>query len=295
MQIESAAVLFLIFNRPDLTRHTFERIRMARPRKLFIASDGPRAGYPGEEDLCRDAREATYAIDWECEVHRLDRETNLGCKLAVSSAITWFFNHVEEGIILEDDCLPDLSFFRFCSELLEHYRNNHSIGIISGDNFQLKPGQDSYYLSKYPHIWGWATWRRFWQHYDVELSAWNGDPNSISPYLQHRRVRKHFAKRFDAVKYGNKDTWDFQLAHLCFQLRAHCINPSNNLVANVGFDERGTHTRTKGDSLTPPACKMEFPLRHPESIEIDGCADRYTETHVLKIQVPRLFRYFIDL
>lgn len=278
-----SAVLLLIFNRPDLTSKAFACIKAYQPQKLFIASDGQRADHPGEERLCKESIEATQCIDWECEVHRLERKENLGCRVAVSSAISWFFKHVEEGIILEDDCLPDSSFFLFCSDMLEYYRKDEKIGIVSGGNFQKYPCRESYYFTRYPLIWGWATWRRVWQHYDVDLASWNGDPRSLFPYIKRHSVRRFFKGRFDSVKWKHKDTWDFQLAHLCFSRGLYCINPAKNLVANIGFDDRATHTRIKGDAWVPPAFTLDFPLRHPSRIEIDEKADLYTETYIQKI------------
>lgn len=283
MKAISASVLFLIFNRPDLTRRNFEVIRRARPPRLFIAADGPRTDHPSDAALCKEARDATRCVDWECEVHRLERKENLGCRRAVSNAISWFFDHVEEGIILEDDCLPDLSFFVFCTELLKHYRDSEKIGVISGDNFQKRPCRDSYYFTRYPNYWGWATWRRVWQNYDVDIQSWNGDPASLSPYIQRHRVRRYFAGRFNAVKWNNKNSWAFSLVHLCFSRRLYCINPAKNLVANIGFDERATHTRVKGDTWLPPAGSLDFPLSHPSRIEIDEKADFNIETTVYRI------------
>ena len=283
MPSNSTPVLFLIFNRPDLTRKTFEKIRTYKPKRLFIAADGPRAGHPGEEALCKQCIEATQCIDWDCEVHRLERKENLGCRVAVSSAISWFFDHVEEGIILEDDCMPDPSFFSFCSEMLEYYRDAENIGIVSGDNFLERPCPDSYYFTSYPQIWGWATWRRVWRHYDVDIAAWNGNPRSLAPHIKRRRVRSHFAGRFNSVKWGGKDTWDFQLVHLCFSRGLYCINPAKNLVTNIGFDERGTHTQAKDQRLVLPDSRMEFPLRHPRAIRIDEQANRLVETCVQKV------------
>ncbi len=283
MDTLSAPVLLLIFNRPDLTRQTFEAIRRARPPRLFIASDGPRKDQPDDEALCQEARDATQRVDWECEVHRLNRNENLGCRRAVSSAISWFFDQVEEGIILEDDCLPDLSFFPFCTALLERYRDSEKIGVISGDHFQEHSCGNSYYFTRYPNCWGWATWRRVWQNYDANIPSWNGDAASLQPYIKRHHVRRYFAGRFNAVKWKNKNSWAFGLCHLCLSRQLYCINPAKNLVANIGFDERATHTRVKGDTRVPAAASLGFPLSHPSSIEIDEKADFETETLVFRI------------
>lgn len=282
-------ILLLTFNRPDLTGRVLQRISEIAPARLFIAADGPRSNHPDDELQCGRTREVTRRIDWDCHVERLERSENLGCKRAVSSAITWFFEHVEEGIILEDDCLPDLTFFRFCAELLEKYRDDSRVALISGNNYQNEADdQASYYFSRYPHIWGWASWRRFWQGYDVDIKNWNGDRSSLVPYISHPGVRRHFASRFDNVKSGKKNTWDFQLVHRCFETRSLCINPSINLVENIGFDDRATHTSGTGDHVyNPSAGEMTFPLVHPSEMAVNEKADAYTEKYVQKVPLNR--------
>ena len=153
-------ILFLIFNRPEVTFAVFEQIQKIQPKYLFIAADGPR-NYK-ENELCKATRDVVQKIDWDCELKTLFRNENLGCAKNVSSAIKWFFDHVEKGIILEDDCYPDLSFFSFCEELLNYYDNNDRIMAISGFNAQLgiKRTKHSYFFAEIPLVWGWATWRK---------------------------------------------------------------------------------------------------------------------------------------
>ena len=274
-------ILFIIFNRPDLAARVFERIRQQRPSQLFIAADGPRVNNPDDFRLCGEARDLTRNIDWPCEVYRLEQEANLGCRVGVSSAINWFFEHVEQGIILEDDCLPHSSFFPFCAELLERYKASEQVALISGNNFQISPCNASYYFSRHAEIWGWATWRRTWRAYDRDMNDWNGDPNSLRGSIRNARVRRYYARRFNSVKLGDINTWDYQLVHLCFARQFHCINPCRNLVENIGFDERATHawSPADADNARREAVEMEFPLAHPMSAEIDERADRYYETH----------------
>jgi hypothetical protein len=286
-------VLLIVFNRPDLTTKVFERIRQMQPTKLFIAADGPRADRPGEEALCRETRAATATIDWPCQVHRLERKENVGCKLGAYLAISWFFEYVEEGIILEDDCLPHPTFFRFCSELLERYRDVPEVALISGNNFQASPSPYSYYFTRYAQIWGWATWQRTWQTYDLEIASWSGDADSLRSAVRNARVRRYFAKQFNAVKFAGKDTWDYQMIHLCLTKGLICINPKRNLVENIGFDERATHTLSEDpENPMPTALPMDFPLSHPPSRVVDERADRYTETHVRGIP-PNLFASWV--
>ena len=167
-------ILFLVFNRPDVTQRVFDAIRQARPPKLYIAADGPRKNKVGEVERCALVQEIVSQVDWPCEVSKLIRQENLGCKIAISSAIDWFFSKEPEGIILEDDCLPHPDFFPYCDELLERYRNNERVGMISGDNFQngIKRGDGDYYFSQFCHIWGWASWARAWKKYDANLAQW---------------------------------------------------------------------------------------------------------------------------
>ena len=170
----NTSILFLIFNRPEETKRVFESIKEAKPSKLYLASDGPRSHVIDEEKIVSEVKlNVLNAIDWDCEVKTLFREKNLGCKIAVSEAISWFFDHEDQGIILEDDCLPSQSFYRFCEELLNIYKNDLRIWHISGDNFQngIARSEESYYYSKFSHVWGWATWKDRWQHYDVMMKS----------------------------------------------------------------------------------------------------------------------------
>ena len=158
-------VALLIFNRPDTTERVFNAVAKARPSKLLVVADGPRDSRPGEAARCEQTRAIIKRVDWDCEVITNFADRNMGCKLRVSSGIDWIFEQVEEAIILEDDCLPDPSFFRFCDEMLERYRDNERVGMVSGGNLQFgrHRGTGSYYFSKYTHIWGWASWRRAWK------------------------------------------------------------------------------------------------------------------------------------
>ena len=244
-------ILFIIFNRPQTTRQAFDIISKIKPRQLFVAADGPRENRNGENELCEESRKIATSVDWDCEVHTLFRDNNLGCGLGPSSAISWFFENVEEGIILEDDLLPDLSFFRYCQELLAFYRDNPRVMHISGDNYQYgrKWGKESYYFSKFTHNTGWATWRRAWKHYDFTLTT-----------------EEHRATAWDAQ-------WQISVA------RANGVGilPNINLIKNIGFGEDATHTKEKVRFFDLEAEEMHFPLIHPKTIRINYFADLYTE------------------
>lgn len=270
-------ILFIIFNRPDTALRVFDRIKSARPEELFIAADGPRLGRDGESALCRQARSIVELVDWDCEVHTLFRDKNLGCKQAVRSALDWFFRHVEEGIILEDDCVPDPSFFPFCQELLEKYRDNPKILSISGFNFGYAPSdkQTSYSFSRYMNMWGWATWRRSLKLIDYEVQQWN-EINKVG--FIHRNTRSSFfdfdwkwikdwRKTFDDLINRHVDTWDYYWFFAAFKNGLLTVFPHQNLVENIGFNQQATHTHDEGSHITKiQSGSINFPLVHPEKI-----------------------------
>ncbi len=273
-------ILFLVFNRPDTTAQVFDRIRQIQPAQLFIAADGPRAAKEGEKENCDEVRNIILKdIDWPCDVKTLFRDKNLGCGLAVSRAITWFFDNVEEGIILEDDTLPDPSFFDFCKSLLEKYRNDDKVKMISGNNFQNGKwrGDGSYYFSAYSHTWGWATWSRTWQQYDLSLNELNESniENYIRKYFNQTLLLEYWKKTFLQLKAGMFDTWDFQLLFSIWKNEGVSILPNKNLVSNIGFGQFSTHTRNKNDKASNMPAKSIRKIIHPEKIVIDKDADWY--------------------
>jgi hypothetical protein len=277
-------VLFLVFNRPDTTRQVFAQIREAKPRQLFVAADGPRMDKEGEKEKCELVRQIATQVDWECEVKTLFREQNLGCGIAVSEAITWFFNNVEQGIILEDDTLPDLSFFRFCEELLDYYADNEQVMHISGSNFQFGRIRDnsSYYFSAYPPIWGWATWKRAWQRYYFNLS----EISNIE--LAHIFQNYHFPQK--EINYWQQiytimtgvnrtDTWDLQWVFSIWANAGIAINSQINLVSNIGFGEDATHTIQVDSKVSNLRAFTINKISHPKVIKINHKADRFTFNH----------------
>ena len=240
-------VLFLVFNRPDVTQRVFDEIRKAKPSKLFLAADGPRQDKPGEKDKCQAVRNIVEQIDWDCEVYRSFRETNLGLKLAVSSAIDWFFEHADEGIILEDDCLPSQSFFWFCQELLERYRDDERIMQIGGNNylFGKKKFDATYYFSKFNEIWGWATWKRAWYHYDVHMKTFPQfrEEGQIDNYFDDREIQDWLMSYFeqDYNTKGRIGLWSSQWSYAICAQNGLTISPSVNLVQNIGLVGEATH------------------------------------------------------
>lgn len=273
-------VLFLVFNRPDTTQKVFAAIRQAKPLRLFVAADGPRENRPGEAEVCEQTRRIIDSVDWDCDVVTLFRDTNLGCRKAVSSAIDWFFAHVEEGIILEDDCLPSASFFRYCQELLEYYRHDTRIMQICGLNVlnEWHRNGHSYYFSQYGPIWGWASWRRAWKQYDVDMKLW--------PEIREKKVYEDFCQcreeatfrlaLYDKVHNGEIDTWDYQWGFSKMVNHGLSVIPSVNLISNIGFTDDATHTMSGQDN---PYATMEVHelgplLNHPQFVVRDCLADR---------------------
>jgi len=275
----NTAVLFLVFNRPDTTMRVFETIRQAKPPRLYVAADGPRQGREGEAVRVAKVRKIATAVDWPCEVKTLFRNENLGCKRAVSGAITWFFEHEKQGIILEDDCFPHPDFFLFCETLLERYATDERIWVVTGNNFQdgQQRSDGSYYFSKYNHCWGWATWRRAWQHYQGDLPFWSEWKKSAD--WIHKNLdtveRKYWAQIFDRVHAGQIDSWAYPWTASVWHHGGLTATPNVNLVSNIGFGGDATHTTSTFSPLAALPAHPLGELRHPTCFIQDLDADRY--------------------
>ncbi|MCL4501101.1 MAG: glycosyltransferase family 2 protein [Deltaproteobacteria bacterium] len=276
-------VLFLVFNRPAVTDKVFDAIRRAKPSRLFVAADGPRPGRPGEEELCAQVRKIATSVDWDCEVQTRFLDNNLGCQKAVSSAITWFFEQVEEGIILEDDCLPCQSFFWFCQDLLGRYRNDCHIFSISGNNFQKgRPRTDfSYYFSIYNHIWGWASYRRAWKHFDFDMTTWPviKEGNWLLDLLNDKSAVKYWEKIFQDTWDKKINSWGYRWTFTCWAYSGLCILPNKNLVENIGFGLDATNTKSNDNYYVIKSNNIAFPLKHPPFIIRDTISDRFTQNN----------------
>lgn len=279
----STPIVFLIFRRPDLTARVFEVIKQVQPKKLLVIADGPNPDKLDEAEKCAAARAIIDRVDWNCEVLKNYSDINLGCKKRVSSGINWAFSEVEEAIILEDDCLPSPSFFNFCEELLERYRYDERIMMISGNNFQQGNARSeySYYFSKYTHIWGWASWRRAWKYYDVEMSTWSEVRESklLKSIWEDLYEEKYWTKIFDDVATGLIDTWDYQWAYACWSQSGLSILPNINLVSNIGFGLDATHTDLASSFGNLPTDNI-WKIKHPSLVVRNYKADFYTfENH----------------
>jgi hypothetical protein len=277
----SVPILLIIFNRLETTKRVLAEIKKIRPLSLFIAADGPRQDRMSENEKCEEVRNYVINnIDWDCAIKTLFREKNLGCKLAVSSALDWFFTQTAQGIILEDDCLPDQSFFPYCEELLRFYQDNEKVFMISGNNFLLKRQTEraSYYFSRLTHIWGWASWRRAWGTYDISLKDYPEfiENKIIEKVWSSKNVREYWLQCFNMVHENKLDTWDYQWTYNIWKHDGVCIAPRVNLVSNIGYGSEETHgSAQKSKTLDRPLEVMNFPLIHPESMNVDQAADNY--------------------
>lgn len=274
-------VLVIAWNRPDHLSTLLERLREVKASQLFVAVDGPRDGHPKDYAAVTKCRELVDAIDWPCSVHSLFHEANLGCGQGVSAAITWFFSHVEQGIILEDDIIPDPSFFGFCSELLERFADDDRVFAVSGCNFVPPSAQSRpelpYRFSQVPHIWGWATWRRSWARHDLDISNWRDR-------LPFRRLWRaaggsipgavYWASTFELLARQEVDTWDGQLVLASMESGQLTATSNTNLVQNIGFGPQATHTVEDFGDL-PPVGSISLPLLSGP-IELDSNADAWT-------------------
>ena len=277
-------VLVMAFNRPDHLRVLLNRLREVQPVRVYFAVDGARAGMADEADHVARCRELIEEIDWIPDKRMLFQDNNLGCGQGVSTAISWFFEHEESGIILEDDIIPEPSFFPYCSELLDRYRDDQRVFAISGCNFVPADQQSHpnlpYRFSQIPHIWGWATWRDRWAHHRLDIRDWR---KRLPPRALWRQGGRSFsgaaywASTFELLARGEVDTWDGQLV-LASMARNQWTATSNvNLIRNIGFDEMATHTREDRNELPEPE-SIKLPLE-PVPVELDSAADAWTRRH----------------
>lgn len=273
-------VVLIIFNRPHLTEQVFPRIKAAQPRQLFVIADGPRSDMPADIETCRLARQITETIDWDCDVQCNYAETNLGCRERVTSGLDWVFSQVDRAIILEDDCVPDPTFFPFCQHLLQRYSHDERVAAITGNNFQDGQwrGQGSYYFSKYFHCWGWATWRRAWQAMDLSnrfctqaLRSSALDAIWDSPQEQY-----YWTTTFHtALNSSNVSSWAYPWLLNCWVNHQMTIIPNHNLVTNLGFMPDSTHT-TSDHAASSLASQPLNVLNHPLKMDREQVADQYT-------------------
>lgn len=283
MKMESSndfpAVAVFIFNRPELASKLLEILRRVRPSKLYVISDGSRIARSDDLIKVQKSREVFNSIDWECNVQFNYSDRNLGSKWRIISGIEWVLSQEEMAIFLEDDCLPDESFFIFCNELLKRYKLDLNVGMISGNNFISDSliSKNSYTFSNFYNCWGWATWSNRWfNHFDPEIKSWPKFSKSEDFYLIAKSffLRLYWRNIYTKIYKGEMQTaWDYQWMLANWSAKRVSIVPSFNLVSNVGFGEDATHTTEITDMINLPSNRMKFPLIHPKEIHADNTFD----------------------
>lgn len=284
--------MFFIFNRPATTARVFEAIRTAKPRRLFVFADGPRSDRPDDDERCAAARALTERVDWPCDVSREYADANRGTLGSVSHGLDTVFRTVDRAIVLEDDCLPDPSFFAFCDTLLERYADDDRVMTIGGSRpARLPQPARSYAFSRYPLIWGWATWRRAWVHYDAEMNGWPEAraANVLASVLQSERARQYWVFILDRNwRDARHRNWDYSWVFASWRRDGLSIVPSRNLVSNIGFGADATHC---SDPSSPESARpldaMPFPLRHPDSVTRDSEQDDAIERYLFSGNLSR--------
>jgi len=288
-------VALIIFNRPDTTQRVFAEIARVKPRKLFVVADGPRSDHPNDVEKCAISRAIIERVDWDCKVVKGYSDINMGCGWRAASGISWVLEQVEEAIILEDDCVPHPTFFRFCEELLEKYRDDERVMVISGRNhLGQRQTPYSYFFGRLLGCWGWATWRRAWKHYDIQMKLWPELRNTrwLRNILADPRAAQKWRNIFDRTHAGKIDTWDFQWVFACWAQNGFGITANINLVRNIGFGKDATSTRSLNDErANVPSAAINFPLQHPPHMVWDKEADDLRFEQSLRAEQPQTSLY----
>ena len=280
-------VLLVIYNRIEDTHNLFQVLRQIKPVKLYVAADGTPRDKGYDYVTCLRTR-SVIMPEWNCEQKYLFKEEHLGKSKMIYQAISWFFEHEEEGIVLFDDTLPHVDFFHYCEQLLEKYRNVDEVMHI-GANFlqrRKKGGNDSYYFSAYAFTWGFATWKRSWKNFDLKMTELEDvDINMLlSNYMTKLKEKKYWQRVYNILSKHRLDYWEYQYNFHIWQQNGLCIAPNTNLVKNVGFKNRKRRVRRLMKETAPI-----LPLRDPSEIFQNKNADRYTFKKVYKKGFYRIF------
>jgi hypothetical protein len=292
-------VVLIAFNRPEKTKQVLERIKLAAPKQLFVVSDGPRTSFTDDQFRVDQVRELIKQVNWDCEVKTKYASQNLGCRENVVQGLDWVFSQVPEAIILEDDCVPEIEFFDFASKLLAKYRDDVRVGSISGTNQEEIPGdllRSRYWFSRYPEVWGWATWKRVWDMYEPDLSKWDKSERELVVRKAGNSLssRRYWRTRFGDVAERRLDTWDHQLAYLFWNKDLLTVIPANSFVENIGFGADATHTfrRPKWRKLQDSRLNSDSP--YSAEIEPWDEYDHRVVSHRFKVSfISRLFEVFV--
>lgn len=280
-------IALCLFTRPDTTEKVFELIRQAKPPVLLVFADGPRENRPGEAEKCAAARAIIDRVDWDCEVLKNYSEVNIGPARRISTGVTWVFDNVEEAIVLENDCLVHPTFFRLCDELLERYKDDTRIASIAAHNIQFGRQRDkySYYFSRYTHSWGWASWRRAWQHYDFDMKLWPQikAESYLNDIFSDPQAVKYWTEILQAMYDKKLNTWDYPWTFACWLQNGLSIIPNVNLVSNIGFGPEAAHFKKKTSKFQdPPVEALNFPLNHPPFVIRNVTADNFTQKNLFR-------------
>ncbi|MGB7345245.1 MAG: glycosyltransferase family 2 protein [Pirellulaceae bacterium] len=269
-------------------------IRAAQPKQLFLVSDAARDERGGESELVAQTRAETESqIDWDCQVQKIYADRNMGCGPRISSAITQAFQSVAQLIVLEDDCVADPTFFDFCGQTLERFENDNRIMSISGDNFQngISRTDDSYYFSKYTHCWGWATWKRAWQHFSLDMPSWPEfrDSGGLHAYCDNTHEIEYWTRIFNDCHTGNVSSWAYPWQLSCWMNHGLTVLPDVNLVTNIGFGDDATHTKQQTQNSHLASHSIDQ-IRHPQRVFRNHAADLYTDRVLYSQQVSTFKR-----
>lgn len=288
-ETSTTPVIFLVFNRPENTAQVLREIRRARPSTLIVVADGPRAGdHPTDEQQCARTRQVIdEGVDWPCEVLKRYAPANLGCKRNIADGLTWAFTQVEQAIILEDDCVPEESFFGFCGEMLDRYRDEEQVMMVTGTNYfpDPPPHPARYFFSRYFAIWGWATWRRAWEKYDVAMSDWPQHRDKLGGWLPDPALAEFFVRGYQKVYAGAVDTWDVQWAYAGLKHGGLSVTPGVNLVSNIGVS--GAHASGKTANHFRATAPIPFASLPQTTVAVNREYDRAVMNHACKCDRPR--------
>lgn len=284
-------IVMIVFRRPEVTKRVFAAVAAARPERLFLIADGPSADRPADAQACEEVRKIVTQVDWPCKVQTNFSEQNMGLRQRIVSGLNWVFSEVEEAIILEDDCLPDPSFFPFCAEMLERYRDHNQIGFIAGFNpmESMFKSPFSYYFTQMPHIWGWATWRRAWRQYDDCLESWPAvkEAGLLNMLFPDKAVAAYWTRIFDGTYNGTRNnSWAYRWVYTCWMRNWLQVVPSRNLIQNVGFGPDSEHTAKAPRGHNVASASLTFPLHHPPAITAWPAQFRATQRQLYVPSIP---------
>lgn len=292
-------ILLVIFNRPDKVKQLIDSLRKVKPTIVYVSADGPRKNVITDAARCANARTTINQIDWPCKVVTNFHEANTGSDFGPEKALNWFFDNVEEGIILEDDCIAHPDFFRFAQDMLSRYRNNEQIMLISGNNFQngIIRGDGSYYFSKYPNTWGWASWKRAWKNYDTNTAGYDDFLKSgkINTICQSSAEKKFWLKFFNQIHTHKLEHWDIKWSFAVWNNDGIVIIPNVNLVKNIGFGLDATHTLNENEKTMVVNAVELGEIIHPKVIQVDREADAYIFHHLYKFTLTKKLSYLAGL